>query len=305
MIKKILCMGSINIDLIMYMNKLPIEGETIVTDNFSTCPGGKGGNQAATVAITGGKASFLTRLGDDEFSSQLTNSLKKNGVDMNSVIYQKGETSGIAMIRVDEKGVNSISFTPGANQMISKQDIKDNENMFEENDILLVTMEIPVKTVFEAIKMAKKHSMVVILDPSPTPVSGIPRDIAKLVDYVKPNEIEAEMLSGIAVVDDKSASKALYKLREIGFLTPIITMSNKGVLTFIDNKEYKLEPMKVNAVDTTAAGDIFLGSFASALSQGNNFEFCLKYANIVAGISTTKKGAQTSIPNKREIEINL
>lgn len=303
--KKILCMGSINIDLIMHMDKMPITGETIVTDNFFTSPGGKGGNQAAAAAAMGGNVTYFTRLGDDTFSKELTQALISRGVNMSHVLYTQDDTAGIAMIRVDSTGKNSISFTPGANIKLTPQDVIENENLFKEHDILLITMEIRTDTVYEAIKIAKNNNMIVVLDPAPTPKEGIPSEIAKLVDYLKPNEIETEILTGIAVVSDQSAMKAYDKLIEIGFGKPIITMSSKGLLTKEGDKEIKIEVIDVVSIDTIAAGDIFLGSFVTALSQGHDFKMCLNFANVVASISTTKKGAQTSIPSLDEISIVL
>lgn len=298
-------MGSINIDLIMHMEDMPIPGETIVTDNFFTSPGGKGGNQAAAAAALGGDVTYFTRLGDDTFSKDLTTELTSRGVSMEHVLYTEGDTAGIAMIRVDHTGTNSISFTPGANAKLSPEDVAEHEDLFAQHDILLITMEIQVETVYAAIRMAHKHNMAVILDPAPTPKDGIPSEIAKMVTYVKPNEIEAEGLTGIPVVDEASAEQAYAKLVEIGFQYPIITMSSKGVFTKENGSLLRVQPIKVNAIDTIAAGDIFLGSFATALSKGTPFSQCLHFANTVAGISTTKKGAQTSIPTLDEINIIL
>ena len=186
--KKILCMGSINIDLVMYMEHMPLAGETVVTDNFSTFPGGKGGNQAATAAALGADVSFFTKLGDDGFSKELTTELNSRGVNMSKVMYLPGETAGVAMIRVDASGQNAISFTNGANGKLTAEDIVEHQELFDEFDILLITMEIPKETVYEAIRVAKSKGLVVILDPAPVPAEGIPIEIAKLVDFVKPND---------------------------------------------------------------------------------------------------------------------
>lgn len=300
--QKILCMGSVNIDLTMYMKRLPETGETVVTDNFATFPGGKGGNQAAVAASLGGDVRYFTKLGDDAFSNDLIVGLKARGVDMSRVIILPGDTAGVAMIRVDSEGHNSISFTPGANAKLTPQDVRKHSDAFDGCGILLITMEIPVPTVYEAIQIAKEKGMTVIVDPSPVPANGIPAEICSMIDYAKPNETEAETLSGVHVTDMQSALLAFDHIHALGIHTPIISMSDKGAFTKIDGKPHMIEPIKVEAVDSTAAGDVFLGAFAAAFSQGKPLDKCLHYANTAAALSTTRKGAQTSIPSQREVD---
>lgn len=301
MSKTILCIGSINIDLTMYMPRLPAVGETVITDNFATFPGGKGGNQAAVIAELGGDVRYFTMLGDDDFSAQLTQGLIARGVDMSRVLYEPGETSGIAMIRVDDEGRNSISITPGANAKLSPEHIRTHADIFDGCEILLVSLEISADTVYEAVRQAKARGMTVIIDPAPVPAGGIPLDVYPLIDYAKPNEIEAEGLTGIAVTDMASAERAYDKLVEMGIKQPVITMSDKGAYTKLDGEALVITPHKVDAVDTTAAGDVFLGAFTTALSQDRPIKECLRFANAAAGLSTTRKGAQSSIPALSEV----
>ena len=303
--QKILCMGSINIDLTMFMKRMPAVGESVVTDNFATFPGGKGGNQAAVAATLGGEVRYFTKLGDDAFSAQLTDGLKARGVDMSHVITLPGDTSGVAMIRVDEEGHNSISFTAGANSKLTPEDVRNHADVFDGCGMLLITMEIQLETVYEAIRMAKAKGMTVVIDPSPVPAGGIPPEICRLIDYAKPNETEAETLSGVPVTDMRSAALAYDRLAALGIRTPVISMSDKGAYTMVEGTPFALEPMRVNAIDSTAAGDVFLGALAAALSQHKPLADCLRFANAAAALSTTRKGAQSSIPALQEVEAAL
>ncbi len=303
--KMIVCMGSVNMDLCMYMQAMPAVGETVRTDNFATYPGGKAGNQAAAAGELGGRVCVLARLGDDSFSSQLTEELRKHGVEDRYLIYEKGATAGIAMIRIDAQGRNSISFTPGANAAISPADVRANADAFEEGGILLITLELPLDTVREAMKLAKERNMQVVLDPSPVPEGGLPADLCAMVDYAKPNEVEADLLSGVPVKDFESAAVACERLMNMGIAHPVISMSDKGAYTCIDGKPVQIAPVKVDAIDSTAAGDVFLGAFAVALAGDEPVERCLHYANTAAALSTTRKGAQSSIPTPQEVTAAL
>ena len=303
--KMIVCMCSVKMDLCMYMQTMPAVGETVRTDNFATYPGGKAGNQAAAAGELGGRVCVLARLGDDSFSSQLTEELRKHGVEDRYLIYEKGATAGIAMIRIDAQGRNSISFTPGANAAISPADVRANADAFEEGGILLITLELPLDTVREAMKLAKERNMQVVLDPSPVPEGGLPADLCAMVDYAKPNEVEAELLSGVPVKDFESAAVACERLMNMGIAHPVISMSDKGAYTCIDGKPVQIAPVKVDAIDSTAAGDVFLGAFAVALAGDEPVERCLHYANTAAALSTTRKGAQSSIPTPQEVTAAL
>lgn len=299
---RILCMGSINMDLTMFMKRMPAPAETVATDNFATYPGGKSGNQAVAASRLGGQVGFFGKLGDDMFSKELLAAMRSDNVNTDNILIEKGETAGVAMIRIDEEGINSISFSPGANALITPQDIEKNEALFEQYGFLLITTEIQADTVFAAVRMAKSKGMTVVMDPAPIPQKPIPEDIPALVDFIKPNEIEAGQLTGMKVTDDISAEHCLDKLLKMGFACPIITLGKAGCITQIDGELRKFSPPKVNAIDTTAAGDVFLGAFTAALAQGYEIAQAIEFASTASAISTTVKGAQTSIPNLQRVK---
>ena len=303
MAKRILMMGSINIDLTMYADALPKPGETIKTDNFSTFPGWKGGNQAAAAAKLGEDVRYLTKLGDDMFSNTLIESQRSYGVDTSHIIIEKGNTAGIAMIMVNREAQNSIMFTPGANSALTPEDVRANQDAFDGCDFLEITMEIRTDTVYEAIRIAKEKGMQVILDPAPAPPEGIPADILPLIDYMKPNETETEILTGIKVVSTEDAYHALDILRSRGVRNPVVSLGKDGFAAYLDpdGKPEHFEAVEVNSIDTTAAGDIFLGALSSRLAAGSSFAEALQFANAAASLSTAAKGAQTSIPELDDV----
>lgn len=302
---QILCMGAINMDLVMFMPDLPAPGETVVTDNFSTFPGGKGGNQAVTAAVLGGQVKYFGKLAQDSFSDALVSALSGRGVDTQYILRQPDSTAGIAMIWVDSRGQNSIVFNPGANRLLVPDDVPAHDVCFTEGSILLVTGEIRPDTVYAAIRQAKKKGMFVIMDPAPVPPLPLPDDIPALVDIVKPNETEASLITGISVKDFDTAEQAARKLHAMGFAIPVVTLGEQGAVALIDGAMHRLNPMAVDVVDSTAAGDVFSGALAAALSQGRAVVDALDFATVAAALSTTKQGAQTSIPELAEVNAQL
>jgi len=298
---EIICVGSINMDLVMNVERFSKPGETLLARSFDTFPGGKGGNQAVAASKLGGQVIMLSRLGDDDFSQKLNDSLNSNGVNTDYIIEENGNTSGIAMITVDKNGQNSISIFPGCNENFSPEDIRKNESIFSAGRTLLINMEIPIDTVYETIKLAKKNGMFVILDPAPAPKQAIPAEVINCVDIVKPNETEAEIITGISVNDRSDAVKALNKLKEMGFSLPMVTMGKKGVMALLNEEIIEVESYKVKAVDTTAAGDVFSGGLTARLVSGCELKDAMKFASASAAISATRKGAQSSVPDKSEV----
>jgi ribokinase len=302
---RILCMGAINMDLVMFVPELPAPGETIVTDNFSTFPGGKGGNQAVTAAVLGGQVSYFGKLAQDSFSDELVKALSGRGVDTRYILRQPDSTAGIAMISVDSRGQNSIVFNPGANRLLMPDDVSAHDDCFTEGSILLITGEIRPDTVYAAIRQAKKKGMFVIMDPAPVPPLPMPDDIPALVDVVKPNETEASLITGISVKGFDTAEQAAHQLHAMGFAVPVVTLGEQGAVTLIDGTIHRLDPIVVDVVDSTAAGDVFSGALAAALSRGRSLVDALDFATAAAALSTTRQGAQTSIPELSEVNARL
>jgi len=297
---EILCMGSVNIDLVMVMHKLPVEGETIVTDNFCTYPGGKGGNQAVAAALMGARTKMFTKLGTDEFSRTLTSELGNKGVKTDSIITEEG-TAGIAMIRVDLAGRNSISFTPGNNALLTPEDVEAHRDLFRPNRILLITMEISTPTVYRAIRLAHQSGMFVILDPSPVPKERFPEDIPNCVDIVKPNQNEASWISDRLIKSQEDAEEAAVYMKNMGFGCPVITLGEHGIVSAEGASTVFTSSHATKAVDTTAAGDVFSGALAAAIAKSESLDKAIAFANAAAAISITRKGAQTSIPSLKEV----
>ena len=298
----VLCMGAINMDLVMFMAHLPGPGETVVTDNFSTFPGGKGGNQAVTTAVLGGETRYFGKLAQDSFSDQLIEAMSGRGVETDSILREPESTAGIAIIRVDASGQNSISFTPGANAHLTPQEVDENTPYFTPGAFLVITCEIDAETVYAAVRQARKQGMFVIMDPAPVPAQPFPADIPACVDVIKPNETEAFHITGIAVKDFETAEQAIRKMLDMGFACPVVTLGDRGAVAYVDGQIKRIDPIKVNVVDSTAAGDVFSGALAASLARGQQLDAALDFATAAAALSTTVQGAQTSIPSLEQVE---
>ncbi|SFQ06334.1 ribokinase [Caldicoprobacter faecalis] len=298
--KKICVVGSLNMDLVVTVDRFPEPGETITGREFATYPGGKGGNQAVALGRLGADVLMIGKLGNDLFGEQYLNNLKENGVILDGVKVEEGVSSGIAVIEVDSTGENHIVIVPGANGKVDRAFIEENWHLMEERDIFLFQLEIPIDTVLYAVKKLKKAGKIIILDPAPARI--LPDDIFLNIDYITPNETEIETLTGIRIKDVDDLKEAGHWLVKKGVKNVIAKAGKKGAYLATSDDFVHVPGFTVEAVDTTAAGDSFNAGFAFALAQGKGIIESIQFANAVGAISTTAKGAQSAMPFLRQVE---
>jgi len=287
-------------DLVALTPRAPMEGETIIGTSFQQFTGGKGANQAVGAARLGADVSMIGKLGRDSFGEAHIESLKREGVNYENVLFDDVASSGVGHITLEGNGNNRIIVIPGANHKLTPEDIENLEGEIEKSDIIILQLEIPFNTIYKSIELAHKHNKIIILNPAPA--VKLEEDYVKLVDYIVPNESEATLLTGIKVSSIETAREAAKNLLGLGCKNVIITLGDKGVLLVNSKEEIFKESFKVKPVDTTAAGDSFIGAFAYSLSHGVEHAKALEYACAVGAITVTKMGAQPSLPNFSEVE---
>ncbi|PIF10861.1 ribokinase [Janthinobacterium sp. 13] len=300
----IVVIGSINMDLVLRVPRMPLPGETLTGGAFRTIPGGKGANQAVACARLSGKVAGAQQVamvgcvGDDAFGATLRSALVGDGIIDSHITTLPGVASGIASILVDDNGQNSIVIAGGANDLLSPAHIDAAQGLIEQADIVVLQLETPMATVVHAIKLARSLGKTVVLNPAPA--ASLPDGVLELVDYLIPNEIEAAMLAGVSPdgADAKALAAALQKL---GSDNVIITLGSKGVHAALYGGDFTFPAEVVQAVDTTAAGDTFIGGFVAGLASGMDEAEAIQQGQRAAAWSVTKPGAQTSIPHLHEL----
>lgn len=300
MTRRIVVIGSSNTDMIIKVDHIPRPGETVIGGTFSTAPGGKGANQAVAAARAGGRVTFIARVGDDMFGRQALDGFRADGIDVSHVIIDPDAPSGVASIFVDAKGQNSIAVAGGANANLSPDDIHNAADVIAAADILVMQLETPVETVRAAARIARDNGVTVILNPAPA--QPLDDDLLKCVSILTPNESEAELLTGIPVDSPQAAQKAADALRAQGVNVVIVTMGENGALLSTQNASAFVPAFKVDAVDATAAGDVFNGALAVAVAEGAPLPRAVRFASAAAALSVTKLGAQPSAPTRAVIE---
>ncbi len=295
----IIVIGSLNADLVVRSPRFPQPGETISGEDLHVIPGGKGANQAVAAARLGANVSMLGRVGQDNFGDFLLDNLKQNNVEA-SHVQRDAASTGTAIIVVDEKGQNSIVLSPGANGKVTHADV-DSASPFH-HDLLLLQLEIPTPTVLAAAQKAKANNVRVILNPAPA--KELPDELIALADFIIPNETELSLLTSMDVKDVPSAEQAARALLQRGAKHVIVTMGSKGALIVDMQTSTHINTFKVDVVDTTAAGDAFIGGFAAMLSSASLPE-AIRYGCACGALACTKFGAQPSLPTKAEVETFL
>lgn len=296
----VLVIGSSNLDLVVTAKRFPKPGETIFGKKFEMFPGGKGANQAVCAARLGCKTSFIGKMGNDEFHEKLSSILIEAGVDINNLFIDENEHTGTALITVDERGQNQIIVISGSNMKLSPQNIISKSHLFLNTAVVLTQLEIPIETVVQSAKLARKNNAIFILNPAPA--ASLPEDILPLIDFITPNENELELLSGVTINDDSSIKLAAEKLLKKGIKNVIVTLGDRGSMLITESTIKHFPVSKVKVVDSTAAGDAFNGALASSLSEGHSIEEAIEFANKVASIAVTRMGAQSSMPYLSEIK---
>jgi len=293
----ILVVGSLNADLVVRTPRFPQPGETISGEDLQVIPGGKGANQAVAASRLGAKVSMLGRVGRDNFGDFLLDNLKANRVDT-SLIQRDDASTGTATIIVDANGQNSIVLSAGANGKVSSSDVE--HASFPMFNLLLLQLEIPTPTVYSAAKLAKQNGVRVILNPAPA--KELPEELISRADFIIPNETELALLTGMEVKDIPSTEKAAHNLLQRGVQNVIVTLGSNGALMVTAESTNHIPPFKVDVVDTTAAGDAFIGGFASILDSANSLREAVRYGCACGALATTRFGAQPSLPTKEEVE---
>jgi len=296
----IVVIGSSNTDMIIKMDKIPAPGETVLGGEFTIAAGGKGANQAVAAARAGGQVGFVACVGDDMFGEQALQGFAKDSINTEYVFKDKQQPSGCALIFVDKDGENSIAVASGANARLTPKHIDLAKDKIISSEILIMQLETPLDTAKHTAQLASDNGIPVILDPAPA--QQLDDDMLKRISILTPNENEAELLTGIPVEDEESADKAASYLLAKGIDTVLITLGSRGTFIATEKIREMIAGLKVTAVDSTAAGDVFNGALAVSLSEKTPLIDAVRFANTAAALSVTKLGAQPSAPLRKEIE---
>ena len=305
--KYVVIIGSSNMDLIIYSEKLPRSGETVTGGNYEQHLGGKGANQAVASTRAGSKTYFIAKVGSDDFGELMVSKLLKEGIQVEYIIKDDKNHSGVAFIMVDKNGENLISVAPGSNALLKPDDLKNLSILIKNAVVILVQMEIPIETISEIFKIASEGKPLKILNPAP--LKKIPLHVLNLIDIIIPNEGELYQMNRLYNLGDFEEEEvnllgASRNLAKLGPKIVITTLGSKGCIIYRSKTDdvIQIEAPKVNAIDTVGAGDCFNGILASYLNKGEGLINAVKYAVIGASIAVTRKGAQESMPYLKEIE---
>jgi len=298
--KKALVIGSLNMDMTVKVEELPKLGETIFGDDFYESCGGKGANQAVAISKLGMETEMIGMVGKDSQGEKLIQNLNKYGIKSDNII-KSDDLTGRAIITVDKKGDNNIIVIPGSNFKITKEYIQEKQDVIASSDVVILQNEIPFETVEFSLLKAKELGKITIFNPAPA--RQLSEKIFKNTDYLILNETEMEEIFGIGINDKVYIGRIFHKKKECGIRNIILTLGDNGSILFSeDDNIKKYDAYEVKAVDTTAAGDSFIGAFTMKICETGDVDKAIKYATAVSAIVVTRQGAQDSIPTREEIE---
>lgn len=300
--KNIVVIGSSNTDMVVKTSHLPAGGETVLGGDFFMNAGGKGANQAVAAARYGNRVVFVAKTGNDLFGEQVRTSMKEDGIVTDYVFIDNEHPSGVALITVNQEAENCIVVAGGANMYLSKADIDKSRDEIVNADVVLMQLETPIDTVEYAAHLAAQAGVRVILNPAPAPAEPLSKELIRDLFVITPNRSEASHLTGIEVTDLGSAQRAALALYDMGANNVVVTLGSEGSLVYDGHIMMRVEAIKVEAVDTTAAGDTFNGVLASVLAEGKSLIEAVKEATVAGAISVTRMGAQPAAPTREEIE---
>lgn len=299
---KVTIVGSINVDNIMHIKKLPQPGETIAMSEFSKAAGGKGANQAVASSRAKNETIFVGRVGDDDNGRFMLEQFKENGINVDYVAITPNQQTGQAYILLQETGQNSIIIQHGANFDVTAEDVRNAKSQIEDSDFVIAQFETPIEATIEAFKIAREAGKITILNPAPAR-TDIPEELLELTDLITPNETEAESITGIKVDSEESMKKSSEIFHQMGIKGVIITIGERGSYVSYEDIEEIVPAFKVKAVDTTAAGDTFLGALSSELKPDlSNLRDSVIYASKSSSFTVQKLGAFPSIPTREVVE---
>jgi len=296
---RVVVIGSANMDITVRVERLPHVGETVSGGEFYTAFGGKGANQAVAASKAGADVRFLAKVGCDQNGDAIMENLVGRGLSSGGILRDKSSHSGVAIIMVDEMGNNAIAVAPGSNRNLTEEDICRAESLISWGQVLLVQLETPLPSVREALRLARTHGLVTILNPAPA--HHLPGEILLLADILTPNEVEAATLTGIDVRSADEATRAAEKLLESGAKQVIVTLGKEGCCWARGNRTGTFPAFPAEAVDSTAAGDAFNGALACAIAEGRPMEEAIRFGSAAGAIAVTRRGAQDSLPTRDEI----
>jgi ribokinase len=293
-------LGSINADHILNLESFPTPGETVTGNQYQVAFGGKGANQAVAAGRSGANIAFIACTGDDDTGERVRKQLASDNIDVAPVSVVAGESTGVALIFVNAEGENVIGIHAGANAALTTERVEAQRAIIAGAEALLMQLESPVESVLAAAKIAHENHTTVVLNPAPARV--LSDELLALVDIITPNETEAEKLTGIRVENDDDAARAARALHDKGIGTVIITLGSRGVWASVNGEGRRVPGFKVKAIDTIAAGDTFNGALVTALLEGKRMDDAIRFAHAAAAIAVTRKGAQPSVPWRKEID---